>query len=209
MTDGKNGHSAPAPEHSHEKKPGKPKKTGLDAYVMLALGLLLFMIGGHFNNAPLAGQHKLLVATPAMPDKNLEHTVIFMAGHNKTQAYGVIINKPGAKGAPGYGGPLEKDKVYALHSLDVQLPETQVLQDVDLGFVDGQAGVDKLKAAKTKPSWYVIVRGYTGWGAGQVEQEISAGNWELVEFDKATVTSTPSTKLWDVAKKMPKFQLTH
>jgi putative transcriptional regulator len=209
MTDGKDGKTSPAPTPAHEKKPEKPKKTGRDAYVMLALGLLLFMIGGHFNNAPLAGQHKLLVATTAMPMKEFQRSVIFMAGHNKTQAYGVIINRPGAKGAPAYGGPLEKDKIYALHSLDVQLPETQVLPDVGLGFVEGQAGVDRLKGAKTKPSWYIIVRGYAGWGAGQMEQEISVGNWELVEFDRDVVTSTPPAKLWDVAKKMPKFQLTH
>ncbi|MEZ0225855.1 MAG: YqgE/AlgH family protein [Alphaproteobacteria bacterium] len=209
MTDGKDGKSSPAPEQPQQKKPDKPKKTGMDAYIFLALGLLLFMIGGHFNNAPLAGQHKLLVATSLMPDKALQRTVIFMAGHNKTQAYGIVINKPGAKGAPGYGGPLEKDKIYALHSLDVQLPETQVLQDVELGFVEGQAGIDKLKSAKTKPSWYIVVRGYTGWGAGQVEQEIGYGNWEFVEFDKNAVTSTPAAKLWETAKKLPKFQLTH
>jgi putative transcriptional regulator len=209
MTDGKPGSDTPPPERSHEKKPEKPSTAGRDAYIMLALGFLLFMIGGHFNDAPLAGQHKLLVATPSMPMKELQQTVIFMAGHNKTQAYGIVINKPGSKGAPGYGGPLEKDKIYALHSLDVKLPETQVMQDVELGFVEGQAGVDKLKNAKIKPSWYIIVRGYTGWGAGQVEQEISAGNWEFVEFDKNAITSTPSVKLWDVAKKLPKFQLTH
>jgi putative transcriptional regulator len=209
MTDGKGGNTSRAPEPAQEKKPQKPNKAGRDAYVLLALGLLLFMIGGYFNTAPLAGQHKLLVATPTMPMKELQRTVIFMAGHNKTQAYGIVINRPGAKGAPGYGGPLEKDKVYALHSLDVRLPETQVLQDVELGFVEGQAGVDKLKNAKSKPSWYIIVRGYTGWGPGQVEQEISAGNWEFVEFDRNAITSTPAVKLWDAARKFPKFQLTH
>lgn len=210
MNDGKSGQNEPAPEQSQEKKPTAPKKSsGMNAYVLLALALLLFMIGGHFNNAPLGGQHKLLVATTLMPDQYFQRTVIFMAGHNKTQAYGVIINKPGAKGAPGSGGPLEKDKVYALHSLDVTLPETQVMQDIELGFVEGQKGIDKLKAAKTKPSWYIIVRGYVGWGAGQMEQEISAGNWELVEFDRKAVASTPAAKLWDAARKMPKFQLTH
>lgn len=196
----------------HEKPPGSPEehKTDWKGYIMLAVGLALFTIGGIFSNAPLKGQHKFLVATSDMPMKEFDKAVVFILAHNKGMARGLIVNMPGRKkGAPGFGGPQERGKIFALHTLDVRLPETIVMDDVGLGLEEGKASVDKIRNAKTKPAWYVVVDGYTGWAAGQMEQEMSDGDWELVEFDRKVLTTTPPAKLWDATKQLPRFVLTH
>lgn len=198
----------PAPKPSPEGDPQK-KGGGLGGYGMLLLAVLLFTVGGIFNNAPLQGNHKLLVATSDMTTKELQKTVLFLVRHDRGGAVGFVINKPGANGAPGYGGPTEKDKIYALHSLDVTFPETQAMEDVGLGLLTGKDAIAKLKAAKTKPSWYVIVNGYAGWGTRQMEAEMGAGLWQLVEFDKDVLTRTPAEKFWDTAHKMPRLVMTH
>jgi putative transcriptional regulator len=194
-----------------QKDKAPPAKSDRSAWVMILIAAVLLYVGGHFDNAQLIGQHKLLVAAPGRPMKEFDKTVILLTGHTRTAAYGIIINRPGAKGGIGDGGPLEKDKdkIFALHSLDVVLPETQQMTDIGLGYLEGKAAIDKLNSATTKPSWYIVVRGYAGWGQGQIEQEIHDGVWELVEFDKNTVTTTPPAKLWEAARKLPQIELTH
>ena len=197
------GKKKPAPPPSPEQKPPGPKKADYSAYWMLALGLLLFTVGGMFNNAPLKGQHKLLVATAEMPMKELQKTVLLVVRHDRGGAQGLVLN------VPGYGGPTEKNRVFAVHTLDVTLPETIPMPDIDLGVLEGKEAIEKLKKEKTKPSWYIIVHGYAGWAAHQMESEVSTGQWELVEFDKDALIKTPPAKLWDTARKLPKFEITH
>ena len=192
-----------------DKKDEKKQGSKIDGYVLVVLALLLWVIGGHFNNSPLPGQHKLLAATSAVTMKELKGAVIFVTSHTRQGAHGIILNRPGKKGASGDGGPMEKGKVYALHSLEVRLPETQVLKEADIGLVEGREAVERLKSAKTKPSWYIVVNGYAGWAQGQLEQELKDGAWELLDFDKKVVTETPPAKLLEAAKKLPQIQITH
>lgn len=202
---GKSGNKPASPPP--EQKPEEGKKGGMGAYSMLFLGLLLFTVGGMFNNAPLKGQHKFLVSTSDMPDKQLQKMVVFIVRHDRAGALGFVLNRPGSKGI-GFGGTQESGKVYALHTLDVTLPETIAMQDVGIGLDEGKDAVEKLQKANPKPAWLEVVHGYEGWGARQLESELHEHYWELVEFDKDAL-KTPPAKFWDVARKMPKFEITH
>jgi putative AlgH/UPF0301 family transcriptional regulator len=91
----------------------------------------------------------------------------------------------------------------------VTLPETLAMQDVGLGLVEGKDAIEKLKKANPKPAWFEVFHGYEGWASHQMESEIHDGFWELVEFDQDALSKTPPAKLWDVARKMPKFEITH
>ena len=195
-----------------ENKPGDPKKKpwwDFGGYSMLLLGLLLFTVGGMFNNAPLKGQHKMLVASSDIADKQLQKAVVFIIRHDRGGAQGFIVNRPGAKGEAGFGGTQEPARLFALHTLDVQLPETIAMQDVGLGIVEGKDAIEKLKKASPKPAWFIVVHGYEGWGTRQMEAEISSSVWQLVEFDKDALTKTPPAKFWEVARHLPKFVMTH
>jgi putative transcriptional regulator len=213
MTDAsKAPHSKPETKTGDGAKPGKKHNSILDGYVLIILGALLFMIGGHYSNAPLGAQHRLLVATSEQGMKVFQKSVIFVAGHTRQGAYGFLINRPHDKSGVSPGGPVgEKDpeKIYALHSLDVTFPDTVELGDVGMGFLEGTKKVEELRGAKNKPSWYIILKGYAGWAPGQLEQEISQGGWTVTEFDHDTVTSTPPAKLWDATRKLAIVQLTH
>lgn len=202
MTDVKE--EAPKQDAATPAKPEKPKSAWAkyDAYIMFFLGLLLFTIGGHFNTSPMIGNHQLLVATSAVAPE-FKNAVIFVITHTRGGAQGIIINKG------GNGGPVEKDKVFALHTLDVSTNYTQELADIQLGLVTDPKGIEQLKKAKTKPKWHIIVKGYAGWGAGQMEQEITDSFWSLVEFDKDFVTKTPQSKMWAAAHKRAQINITH
>jgi putative AlgH/UPF0301 family transcriptional regulator len=199
----------PEAQPQGDKPQDKKKESFLSSYGFVLLGAALLAISWVFSGAPMQGQHRFLVATVAMSKPELQKKVLFIIRDDRGGALALAVNAPGAKGAPGYGGPVEPEKVFALHSLDVQLPETLPMQDAGIGVLEGADAVAKLKSAKPAPKWYIVVKGYFSWGPRQLEQDITSGSWELVDFDKDVLTSTPAPKLWEATHQLPKLVLTH
>lgn len=140
----------------------------------------------------LAGS--FLVSTPQMPDPRFEEHVIYICAHNEEGAMGVCVNRPnhifslaeilqGAnlpvpdkKLAPVHiGGPVELESAFILylsdysaeHKLDISetvslTRETKVLEEISKG---------------GGPSTYLFILGYTGWGPGQLENELVENGW--------------------------------
>jgi putative transcriptional regulator len=41
--------------------------------------------------------------------------------------------------------------------------------------------------------------GYSGWGAGQLEQELEASAWLISEIDRDLIFNTPPERMWETA----------
>ena len=187
-----------------------PKKPSfLRSYGLIILAAVLLWIGGRYDQTPKIANHQILIASPAASAKSgqFAKAVLFMEHHNAQGALGFIINRPSKDGHYYVGGPMSSKEVFALHTLDVKIPETIEIADTHLGVVEGQAAVDKLR--KMKPKWSIVLKGYTGWGKRQLESEIKDGNWEVVEFDDSLLEKTKPADMWDKATKMPMIQQTH
>jgi putative transcriptional regulator len=167
--------------------------------------------------ASLAGQ--LLVATPAMGDPRFAQTVIFMARHDKTGAFGIVINKPvgerplasllealgekdeGAEGSVRIfaGGPVQPEIGFVVHSADYRRAGTIV--------VDGRMAVTSTReilrdiAHKQGPQKSLLAFGYAGWGAGQLEGEMALRSWFTAEEDVELIFDLDRAKVWDEAMK--------
>lgn len=177
-----------------------------DGYVLLALGALLIWIGGIFDNTPNWAHHKLLVSSPATAGSFFEKTVILMLQHRKEGSFGLVVNRPDKSGEFYIGGPMQQEKIYALHSTDVIFPDSMVMQDIDTAVLQSE-GVEELKNAAKKPEWYIILHGYAGWGKRQLNLELAYGGWRVVEADKKLLRATPPEKMWDAATAAPALQL--
>src|SRR5206468_9782300 len=72
------------------------------------------------------------------------------------------------------GGPVQTDRAFILHASDHQGPETEkVVEEVRLGY-----SLDPLRLlAEDPPPRFRVYLGYSGWGPGQLAQEITAGAW--------------------------------
>jgi putative transcriptional regulator len=97
------------------------------------------------------------------------------------------------------GGPVQPDRGFVLHNDPREWSST-------LRFGNGLAistSRDILEAmAKGEgPKNAVIALGYSGWSAGQLEEEIAANCWLTVEADEAIVFSTPIGARWQAAAK--------
>jgi putative transcriptional regulator len=175
-------------------------------WLMVIAATTLLWAGRHFDNSPQRAEHQFLVATPKARGDIFQGAVVFVLTHRHSGASGIILNKPSGKPHVYAGGPVEKDKEIALQSLDVAFPDTVVLKDAGIGLLIGDKAVAELEGAAKKPGWFHIYQGHAGWGAYQLENEIKHGEWQLVEFDKDTLTKTPAKDLAKAVQQLPILQ---
>jgi putative transcriptional regulator len=150
----------------------------------------------------------LLVACPQLADPNFARSLVLLIQHNRDGAFGVVLNHPISKtiqelwrevgnGAchseqPVYlGGPVP-GPLMALHT-QPKLAEVEVVSGVF--FAAKKPHLDKLVLSE-EPAYKVFV-GHSGWGAGQLENEIRQGAWRSVAATAEHVFSTDDT-LWEV-----------
>jgi putative transcriptional regulator len=165
----------------------------------------------------LAGQ--FLVAAPAMGDPHFERTVILIVQHDRSGAFGVVLNRPmgeqplakildavgeedaGATGSVRIfsGGPVQPEVGLVVHSADYHRPETIAIND-RLSLTSSVAVLRDI-ANKNGPSKFLVAFGYAGWGPGQLDNEIEAGGWGTAEADPTQVFDADRDRLWDDAWK--------
>ncbi len=169
---------------------------------------------------------QLLIAMPSMEDPNFTRTVTVICEHNQHGAMGIIINQPTtmfvdellrnlvdedihetenagdrvklAKHGPVYaGGPVHIDRGFILHDSDRQWPSTHII-DNDLKLTTSEDILFDI-AQNKGPKNAIVALGYAGWGAGQLEQEISDNAWLTVPYEAEIVFETPIEQRWQSA----------
>jgi len=149
----------------------------------------------------LAGS--LLLAHPAMRDPNFRRSVILMSAHNNEGAMGVVLNRPLAKRL----GELSGD--FALGPLaSVPLFKGGPVQTDQLVLVAWQPhpegfrlhfGVDPDRAQQLLGEEGTLLRGflgYSGWSAGQLENEMRLKTWIVADIPEDLLTQTQGETLW-------------
>jgi putative transcriptional regulator len=136
----------------------------------------------------LAGH--LLVAAAKLNDPNFSRTVVLLVEHDQGGALGLVLNRPGDErletvwdeSANGpcpsdlvlmNGGPLE-GPLLALHSIP-ELTERDIAPGVFLA-MRKKLVVTLLRDGHAP---LLVFAGYSGWGAGQLESEVAAGDWGI------------------------------
>ncbi len=163
----------------------------------------------------LTGQ--LLVATAKMGDPRFARTVIYIVSHGADGAMGLVLNRElgvalvsellegfgvADSEVPGeirvhYGGPVERDRGYVLHSSDVVVEGTVAVN----GEVALSADVEILRAiaAGEGPRRSLFALGYAGWAPGQLEGEIAREDWFSVPSDENLIFDDDLDTKWDRA----------
>jgi len=174
---------------------------------VLRRGTLVVMFLGP---APTKG--RLLVATPPLEDPNFDRTVVYMLEHHDQGALGVIINRPTPEqlaepldrwselqpspGSMFLGGPVETDALIALALTKQPLDEaTDELAPVSGTIASADLTTDPVFVAARVDAVRVF-RGYAGWGPGQLESEIEAGAWLVLDAEPTDVFATEPDALW-------------
>lgn len=158
---------------------------------------------------------KLLLAMPGMGDPRFSKAVIFICSHDGEGSMGLIINYPLPHLTLGQmfeqlnmtadatapvslpvlsGGPVEPSRGFMLHTSDFMQPDTISV----LGKFGVSGTLDALKAAASGigPKEMIFMLGYSGWGAGQLDQELQENAWMVTESDHELLFNTPLEDKW-------------
>ncbi len=162
---------------------------------------------------------KFLIAMPGMGDPRFDHSVIFMCAHTPEGAMGLMINRPvadlsfselmeqlGIQGRPDvspdvlFGGPVENGRGFVLHSADYESEDSTMAITDDVGMT---ATMDVLRdiAEGKGPEKRLLCLGYSGWGPGQLEEEIQRNGWLICDGDPAIIFDVPVAEKWVAAAK--------
>ncbi len=161
---------------------------------------------------------KLLIAMPGMTDTRFSRSVVFMCAHSDEGAMGLIVNKPmeelkskelldqldiplGPKAKAidvHFGGPVEHGRGFVLHSPEYEVGESTMNIGVEYSMT---ATIDILKdlAVGDGPEHSLLALGYSGWGPGQLEQEIQNNGWLICDSEFNLVFSPAGTDKWEAA----------
>ncbi|HUG57857.1 MAG TPA: YqgE/AlgH family protein [Candidimonas sp.] len=161
---------------------------------------------------------QLLVAMPGKVSGNLANTVIYVCEHTEHGALGLVINRPTdltvgdllkridldlsleigpVQDTPVFfGGPVQTDRGFVLHA-----PAGEYSSSIQLGDVALTTSRDVLQdvAQGRGPAMLLITLGYAGWGAGQLESEMSQNAWLNVSATTEILFNTPSENRYEAA----------
>jgi len=163
----------------------------------------------------LTGQ--LLIAMPTMPDPRFSHAVIYVCSHGPNGAMGLVLNRffgeadfrsllqqlniktsTDTPDLPVYfGGPVETGRGFVLHSSDYLREGTTRIDDS----ISLSATVEILQAIAdgAGPEYAIMTLGYTGWGAGQLDEEMKANGWLTAPADDALLFDGEVDTKWERA----------
>jgi len=166
--------------------------------------------------------NQFLIAMPGMADDTFKGTVIYLCEHTEKGALGLVINKPIdiklknlfekvdlstppdplAEQPVYFGGPVQTERGFVLHERQGEgtSPYNSTLAIADSG-LEMTTSKDVLEAMSNGagPKKVLITLGYSGWEAGQLEDELGRNGWLTVDADPAVIFDTPTDKRYDRA----------
>lgn len=174
---------------------------------------------------PINLTNQFLIAMPGMADGTFAGSVVYLCEHTEKGALGLVINKPidiklknlfekveltldrqDLADAPVYfGGPVQTERGFVLHeplgatgdgegthyNSTLQIP----------GGLEMTTSKDVLEAMAhgAGPKKVLVTLGYSGWGAGQLEDEIGRNGWLTVNAEPGIIFDTPVEQRYERA----------
>jgi len=174
--------------------------------------------------APVNFTNQFLIAMPSLREGTFAGTVVYLCEHTEKGALGLVINKPIditlkhlfekvelsldrddlAEKPVYFGGPVQTERGFVLHeslggegdegghyNSSLRIP----------GGLEMTTSKDVLEALSNGagPKKVLVTLGYSGWGAGQLEDEMSRNGWINVSAEPGIIFDTPFEQRYDKA----------
>ena len=169
--------------------------------------------------------HHFLIAMPGLDDAAFAKSVIYMCEHTDRGALGLIINKPSDINLKGlfdkvelplrredlsnamvfHGGPVQTERGFVLHESMMPGHESVYASTMSIpGGLEMTTSKDVLEALSTGagPRRVFVSLGYSAWGEGQLESEISDNSWLTVAADMSVIFDTPAGERYEKAMQL-------
>jgi putative transcriptional regulator len=149
----------------------------------------------------------LLIASPGLLDPNFKRTVVLVTEHTSEGASGLVLNRPSPASVSELvpqleplvdeeepvwlGGPVQPDAVLVLGEF-VDPDDAAVPLFGALGFPALDDPEDVVPATTRRR----VFAGYSGWGAGQLEDELGREDWILEQAQPDDAFTDVPEQLW-------------
>ncbi|MEI8169460.1 MAG: YqgE/AlgH family protein [Rhodoferax sp.] len=170
-----------------------------------------------------------LIAMPSLQDEIFSRSVVYVCEHSAKGALGLVINKPcdldmkrlfekvdlplrrqDLSDAPVFlGGPMQTERGFVLHEAffapaDKPADSVYAATMTIPGGLEMTTSKDVLEALSTGagPRRVLISLGYSSWGEGQLESELSENSWLTVAASNSIIFDTPVAQRYDQALKL-------
>lgn len=174
---------------------------------------------------------KLLLATPSMNDRFFKDSVVLLCHHDDEGSMGLVLNKiqgvnvfdvlddmglckePLARGkaqmtfeeqAVHEAGPVDAYRGFVLHGADKVYDSTMCLSDEI--YLTTSKDILELLAQGKGPERFLLLLGYAGWEAGQLEQELIDNDWLLGDASQTLIFETAIEDQWALAARKIGFE---
>jgi len=156
---------------------------------------------------------KILVAMPALKDGYFDKSVVLLCEYNTEGAMGFVLNSPSTTlvhellGELGLesetrqnqpimiGGPVQPELCWVVHTPDYAGKSTTTL-GANLSLSAAQEVLTSIGNGHG-PREFMLGVGYSGWGPGQLDNEIEQEAWWLADLDPLAVMRYECETRWD------------
>lgn len=161
-----------------------------------------------FINGNLPSKGSVLLSEPFLQDPHFERSVVLMCEHSDAESFGFVLNHQATvqlkdlidiapASIPVYlGGPVAHNSLFYLH----MIPGIESSEEILPGLFYGGDLAELLEMIEIDEKVLVKIRfflGYSGWGKGQLAQEIKERSWiSTTNLSLETLFFTPTDTLW-------------
>jgi putative transcriptional regulator len=158
-----------------------------------------------------------LLSMPQMLDPNFSRTVVLLCRHNDEGAFGLVVNRPLVTSGRvvvnldppvstdrelqlWVGGPVEPERSWILVGKEPDEVEDQPRMEIsDTLYISTDPELLRRLLEPAPPPFARLIVGYSGWGPGQLEEELEASAWLMSDIDRDIIFRTPPERMWETA----------
>lgn len=162
-------------------------------------------------------RHHFLVASPWLADPRFHGGVIYLCEHSEEGALGLMINQPldihlgeileqldmhgGELDLPVFtGGPVQPERGFVLHSPGQHWQSTALVTD-DVLLTTSRDILESI-GRDEGPSEFLVALGYSGWGEGQLEEELGSNAWLTCPASTDILFRTPVSQRYEAVLRL-------
>lgn len=153
--------------------------------------------------------NSFLIAEPFLNDEHFQRSVILLCSHDADGSMGLALNRPfdhtldelidgvKEKNIPVFlGGPVAMDTIHILHQLPELIPESFPIGDNLFWGGNWAALLNGLKQQTIDLKKIRFYLGYSGWSAGQLDEEIKENTWLVSDSNAELIFNVHYNHCW-------------
>ena len=151
----------------------------------------------------------LLIADPFLKDPNFMRTVVFLCEHQEEGSFGFVLNRSyeytlnelvsgldDLKIPVFYGGPVQIDTIHFLHQYPELIPGGYEITDGIYWGGEFETAINLIRNKVIDPHRIRFYIGYSGWGSGQLSDELKEKSWLTVQANRKIIFHKKADEIW-------------